>query len=116
VGKPRDAQFRRGRHRLDDHLYGFDGGALKCIDLEGKACWESECTGDALSIADGRLIFVTVDGELVVAEASPAGYHELARKQVLDRGAFRTVPVLADGRIYVRSQIGEVVACDHRSD
>ena len=100
----------------DDHLYGFDGGALKCIDLEGKACWESECTGDALSIADGRLIFVTVDGELVVAEASPAGYHELARKQVLDRGAFRTVPVLADGRIYVRSQIGDVVACDHRSD
>jgi hypothetical protein len=41
-------------------------------------------------------------GELVLAEAVPTSYKEVARQKVLDGKCWST-PVLADGRIYVRS-------------
>ena len=97
-------------------LYGFDDKMLKCMDLEGKERWRERGLGQgALSIADGRLIVMSEDGELVVAEAAPEAYHELARTKVFDGGTCWTVPVLSDGVIYVRNHAGELAALDHRS-
>lgn len=99
----------------EGHLYGFDDKVLKCIDLEGKELWRSRGLGQgALSIADGRLIVISEDGELVVAEASSADFKELARTKVFDGGICWTVPVLANGVIYVRNHAGELAALDHR--
>jgi outer membrane protein assembly factor BamB len=99
-----------------EHLYGFDDKMLKCIDLEGRERWRSRGLGmGALSIADGRLIVISEEGELVVAKASGEGLEELARRKVLDGGICWTVPVLSGGVIYVRNHAGELVALDHRA-
>lgn len=97
------------------HLYGFDDKLLKCIDFAGNEQWRERGLGlGALAIADGRLIVISEEGELVIAAASSAGFEELARQKVLDGGICWTVPVLSDGVIYVRNHAGELVALDHR--
>ena len=101
----------------EEKLYGFDIQLLKCIDGDGQELWRERGIGaGAVSVAAGRLLIVSGEGDLIVAEASPAGYKPLSRRHVLDvAGApFWTIPVLADGRIYVRSHAGELVALDHR--
>ena len=48
-----------------------------------------------------RLLFIsTIEGELVVARASPDKYEELGRKSVL--GFTRQAPALANGLLYLR--------------
>ena len=97
------------------HLFGFDEKVLKCLDLAGKERWRQRGLGQgALSIADGRLLVMTEDGELIVAEASGEGFKELSRRKVLDGGPCWTVPVLSDGVVYVRNHAGELAALDHR--
>ncbi len=99
----------------DEHLYGFDGAILKCLDAQGEEQWAQRGLGlGALMIADGKLLVQTDEGELVVAKASPAGYEELSRRDVLDDGVYWTSPVLANGVIYCRSSLGDLVALDHR--
>jgi len=100
-----------------EHLYGFDDKVLKCIDLAGNELWRERGLGQgALTVAGGRLIVLSEEGELIVAEASPKGFNALSRAKVLDGGICWTVPVLANGRIYVRNHAGEVVALDHRTE
>lgn len=99
-----------------DHLYGFDDKVLKCMDLSGKERWGQRGLGlGALSIADGKLLIASEDGELVIAEADPSGFKELARRPAVEPGNCWTVPVLANGIIYVRNHAGELVALDHRA-
>lgn len=98
-----------------DHLYGFDDKVLKCIDLEGKERWRERGLGQgALSLVDGKLLIVSEEGELIVAEADPAGFRELSRRKAVDGGVCWTVPVLSGGIVYVRNHAGELVALDHR--
>ena len=52
-------------------------------------------------------------GELLVAEATPAGFKQLARANVLS-GTCWTVPVVAHGRVYCRNQGGDLVGVDLR--
>lgn len=98
-----------------DCLYGFDDKVLKCIDLEGKERWNERGLGlGALSVADGRLIVLSEAGELIVARATPERFEELSRARVLEGGVCWTQPVLANGRIFVRNQAGDVAVLDHR--
>jgi len=64
-------------------------------------------------IADGKLVILSEKGELVIADASPEGFKELARAKVL-KGTCWTVPVLSGGRIYCRSHEGDLVCIDVR--
>lgn len=95
------------------HLYGFDESELKCVDWKsGAVKWTEPGLGKGgLSAADGKLIVQGERGQLVVAEASPAGFKPLARAQVLG-GKCWTMPVLANGRIYCRNARGDVVCVD----
>ena len=100
-----------------DHLYGFDQSDLTCIDLDGKRRWHvRDYDNGAVTIADGRLLIMSSDGELIVAPAQPDAYEELSKTEILDpEGArFWTVPILADGLIYCRSSLGALVCRDHR--
>ena len=104
---------------IGGYVYGVDGqggdkdSQLKCLDLKtGKVLWTSpKSSTGSLAAADGKLIWITGNGELVVVEANPASYKELARAQVTG-GKCWTAPVLADGKIYVRNAKGEVVCVD----
>ncbi|MCZ6837200.1 MAG: alcohol dehydrogenase, partial [Planctomycetota bacterium] len=99
----------------DDHLYGFDDSILKCLDLDGNEKWLQRGLGmGTLMIAKGRLIVVSAKGELIIADASPGGFAELSRERVLEGGVYWTMPILANGLIYVRNSNGDVVCRDHR--
>ena len=105
----------------EGHIYGVHGqqgsrGSLKCLDFDsGQTKWEQTglSVGGGLMIADGKIIALVDGGELLIAEAVPTGYKQLARARVA-RGKCWTVPVLAGGRIYCRSYAGELVCVDVR--
>ena len=102
-------------------VYGVSGdvganGSLKCLDFEtGTVKWEQEGlkVGGGLTLADGKLFVMVDGGTLLVAEASPKAFKELARAKVLD-GQCWTMPVVANGRVYCRNHDGELVCLDLR--
>jgi outer membrane protein assembly factor BamB len=90
---------------VDGFLYGFDEGELKCLDWKsGEVKWAEKGYGKgALMFADGKLILYSQNGKLGVAEASPTGFKQLSSVQALKGNNTWAPPVLANGRIYVRS-------------
>lgn len=89
-------------------LYGFDGrqeeGArLRCVELKtGKVRWTREEFGcGSMILADGNLIVLTEDADLVLVEATPEAYREKARASVLSRPC-RAEIALAGGKLYGR--------------
>lgn len=107
---------------MGDQVYGVDGSGgeastLKCLDLKtGALKWASPKaeTGVLAAAADGKLIWVTGKGELVVVRANPEKYEEIARAQVTS-GKIWAAPVLANGRLYVRNWKGDLVCVDLRA-
>ena len=109
---------------IDGALYGIDGdgaselGAkkkadLKCIEFAtGTEKWTFPL-GDvgSVSAADGKLIVLSGDGELLIGPASTGGFKPTARARIL-AGRCWTVPVLANGRILCRNAEGQVVCVD----
>lgn len=97
------------------HVYGVDNkdGALKCLDVNtGSVKWSHGGLGvGSLTLAGGRLIALSDKGKLMIAEAVPTDYRELASAQILE-GKCWTVPVLANGRIYARNAAGNLVCID----
>lgn len=95
----------------DGHLYGFsDPSLLTCMDFRtGKIRWkERGFDKGSLMIADGHLIILGERGKLAIAEATHQEYREKAAFQVSNNQTW-TVPVLANGRLYVRDE--ENVIC-----
>ncbi|HLH55519.1 MAG TPA: PQQ-binding-like beta-propeller repeat protein [Verrucomicrobiae bacterium] len=94
----------------DGYLYGmisfkkFGNGPLKCIDLKtGQVKWEQPGFGAGNVVAVGNdLVALADDGELVLVEARPDGYKELARTKAVTGKCWST-PALSNGRLYVRS-------------
>ena len=93
----------------DGYLYGFDGrqeetARLRCVELKsGKVQWTSEGFGcGSMIVADGKLIILSENGDLVLAKASAEKYEELARAAVLMNRPCRAPIALADGRLYGR--------------
>ncbi|MCH7602438.1 MAG: PQQ-like beta-propeller repeat protein [Planctomycetes bacterium] len=100
----------------DGHLYGFDDTRLQCLDTDGNEKWSKRGLGmGTLMVANGRLVVMSSKGELIIADASPGGYSELSRTKVLTGGVYWTMPVLANGLIYCRNSMGDVVCRDHRT-
>lgn len=95
----------------DGFLYGFDGRvdtgpkpSLRCVELQtGKVRWSREGFGGGTLLRAGdQLLALTERGELVRAKATPAGYQETGRAQVMP--FVRAYPALADGLFYARSK------------
>jgi outer membrane protein assembly factor BamB len=104
------------------YIFGMDGdtddkGPLICIEWStGKERWSSPNFGTGgLIIGDGKLIVLNSLGELMVAPASPEGFRPTARAQVIG-GKCWTAPILANGRIYCRNSVGDIVCVDVRKD
>jgi outer membrane protein assembly factor BamB len=92
---------------------------LACVDpATGELVWEYNSTYSPLSAAGNELLVLELDGTLRIVDASPDGYRERGKADVL-RGAtgpriFATPPVLVDGRIYVRNFPGQLICIDAR--
>jgi outer membrane protein assembly factor BamB len=104
----------------DGYLYGFDGRQeagpdFRCIDLkERRIMWNQPRFGCGSMIrADGVLILLTERGELVLVEATPRQYRELARAQVLTADPCRAQIALAGGKLYARDR-GHLICLDLR--
>jgi outer membrane protein assembly factor BamB len=94
---------------LDGYLYGTNATSLLCVDFEtGAVKWQERGIGTAaLAYADGRLYLRGEDGDVALAEASPAGYRERGRftpAGAPERGQAKAWPhpVVANGRLYIR--------------
>ncbi len=93
----------------DGKLIGIHGRqdvgepVLRSIDpLAQKVLWEKAGMGYAtLLAADGKLLILTTDGELIMAALDTLAYRELARIR-LSNNTIRALPALASGRLYVR--------------
>lgn len=99
----------------DGYLYGFDDKILKCVRMaDGNEQWadRSMGKGSLMMSADGRLIIMGDESELVIARAEPDKLEVLARAQVLSEEKCWTTPVLANGRIYARNTPGDFVCLD----
>ena len=107
---------------FNGHLYGVDGdtterASLKCIDFAtGAEKWVQPGFGSGgIIIADGKLIALSGQGELMVAPVSPESFKPKSRVQVLG-GQCWTAPVLANGYIYCRNSRGEAASVDVRKN
>jgi len=101
-------------------FYGFDGpvhrktepGALRCVDAAtGKTIWSKDDLKGSLIVANGKLLILTNDGQLLVADATPGGYTERARHTGLGARTWHP-PVLHHGRVYVRDADGTATCLD----
>jgi hypothetical protein len=101
------------RHK--NHIYGFDESILKCLDFRtGEMCWEQRgFEKGSLVIADGQLIILGERGRLALAEATPEGYREKSSVQFTNKQCW-TMPVLAEGRLYLREP-ARIVCLDLRT-
>lgn len=95
------------------HLYGFDMETLACMNFAtGAVTWKQTGLGKgSLMLADGKLIIQAERGDLVIATVTPTAFKEIARAKVLT-GRCWVVPVLANGRIYCKNNLGELVCSD----
>lgn len=89
-------------------LYGFHGRqetrpALRAVELAGgEVAWSKPRFGaGSLTLAGDRLLILREDGVLVLAEATPKAYRELARAPVLEP-TVRAHPAVAGGVLYAR--------------
>ncbi|MGB3097295.1 MAG: PQQ-binding-like beta-propeller repeat protein, partial [Candidatus Deferrimicrobiaceae bacterium] len=104
------SQYSTSIHH-DGFLYGVDGRAdvgvasLCCVDLKtGQVMWTERNFGVATIImADGKLLIMKTDGQLLLASVSLKGFRKLDEAQLFD-GTVRALPALADGRFYARDE------------
>jgi outer membrane protein assembly factor BamB len=100
------------------YIFGIDGnvgrGELRCLDAaNGEMKWKQNIGGGALIAVGAHLLALNERGELIVAEATPTAYRQLARAQVLG-GHCWVAPAVADGKIYCKNNQGTLVCLDGR--
>jgi outer membrane protein assembly factor BamB len=96
---------------MDGHIYATTPpGYLVCVEAEtGKEKWRSKGTArgfehGGLCAADGTLIVIEGNtGNVVQVAISPEAYQEFGRINPLESSRCWVAPVVAHGRLYVRS-------------
>ena len=91
---------------INGFLYGIDDKQLVCLDWKtGEQKWaEKAPKKGSLSAASDKLIVIGERGELFIVQASPDDFRKISSAQVFDNKYLCwTMPVLVDGRIYVRN-------------
>ena len=119
-GTSTSSQWRNGNMRtylnagvvIGNYLYGADGttnrgNKVRCINMEtGETEWTKNSIPCAsVTAADAKLIILSLTGDLYIAEGSPSRFLQLAKAKVITGSCF-TVPVLANGSLYIRNSLG----------
>jgi outer membrane protein assembly factor BamB len=104
--------------RIGDYLYGFSGnqpGVLTAMEFKtGKVAWKDRSVEKGNCILAENLLYCQGEGGKVgLIDPSPAGYKEISRFEIqrggpgsqppyAQGGNMWTVPVIANGRLYIR--------------
>ncbi|MCW8133920.1 MAG: PQQ-like beta-propeller repeat protein, partial [Planctomycetota bacterium] len=94
-------------------VYGIDGqtggNSLKCLEIAtGAVKWTQNGVGGTMIMVDGKLVILSTGGNLTVAEATPAGYKQLASAKVMG-GTCWTQPTFVNGKLFARNKEGDLV-------
>ncbi len=98
---------------IDGYIYGYSGessrnnGQFKCVELAtGKEVWSTGEIGQGTTtFADGYLICLDIKGNLALIKPDPSGFKLLGRiEHALEdvKNPAWTVPVIANGKLYLR--------------
>jgi len=100
----------------DGYAYGLDEGILTCIDLtDGSRQWKNGKYGyGQVLLVNNKLLILSEDGKLVLVDATPDEFNELAMRQVFDHKTWNH-PVFAQGKLIVRND-REAVCLDVATD
>ena len=92
-------------------VYGEAQRRPVCFDYEtGRVRWQDKSRdGGFALLADGKLVYLTQNGRLVIANASPDTLAPLAETQLLD-GTTWGPPAISEGKLYVRNESGELAS------
>jgi outer membrane protein assembly factor BamB len=100
---------------IDNHVYSMSGTTHRPTDLmctrfdTGEVVWTMEGFHSGAMTAAGGTVILFDSGQLTLFDASPEAFRPRLQQRVLE-GKCWTVPVLANGRIYVRNATGDL-AC-----
>lgn len=94
----------------DGFMYGmfqfkeYAKGPVKCVEIaSGTVKWEQPGFGPGnVILAGDKVVALADNGDLVLIDPNPAAYKEVSRVHLVDGKCWST-PVLANGRVYVRS-------------
>jgi len=94
----------------DGFLYGYHGrqetGAeLRCVEWKtGKVKWANDKFGaGSIVLVGNRLLLVREQGQVVLAEANPAGFKGVAAHKAFE-STVRAYPAVAGGALFIRSE------------
>jgi len=95
------------------YLYGFNNHILTCMDFTtGKIMWrERGYNKGSLIGIDGHMIILGEKGNLALAELSHKGFIEKSQYDLFPHKKCWSVPVVSDGRLYIRNE-EEIVCLD----
>lgn len=87
-----------------------------CLDAQtGESRWVSDAVPiGTFILSDDHWIFLTREGEVVLAPASSTELKPIARFKAFDEKCYAT-PTLANGRLFVRDNAGNLIAYDLRA-
>jgi outer membrane protein assembly factor BamB len=90
-----------------EHLYyvNDDGFAACLIGKTGEEVWRQRlnmAVAASLILVDGKIYVVGERGDVIVYEASPAGYRQIAKNSVGE--TVLSSPAVAQGRLYIRGE------------
>lgn len=90
----------------DGFVYGLDNGILTCVELQnGKRRWKNGRYGHGQILLTGDLLLVLSEkGELVLVEANPNQFRELAKIQAIEGRTWNN-HILVNGVAYVRNHL-----------
>ena len=99
--------------RRGDYLYGFDEAKLVCMEIKtGKIRWSQGGfhKGSLLAVG-GHLIVLGERGDLALFEATPDAPREIAKTKPFPGNPRQTwtMPVLAEGKLFLRDE--ENIVC-----
>lgn len=98
---------------INGHIYGYSGlsaqnrGDFKCVDLEtGEQKWSTGEIGWGTCVrVDGHLLCCDIKGNIFLVKPDPSGLSIVTRMPLAlgdVKGPVWTIPVLANGRLYLR--------------
>ncbi|MHC4599172.1 MAG: PQQ-binding-like beta-propeller repeat protein [Planctomycetota bacterium] len=108
---------------MDGYVYGVDGQVgrsttnLKCLDMKsGRVKWTGNTGSGSFIVADGKLVFLGMKGQLMVVKADAGSFQIISQCSIFKgrKGStsFPAAPALCRGRIYCRSRTGMIYCID----